>query len=123
QQRFLKLWRRLPILYKAFKQKLTQEKQLHYPSLYRQLVEGNVTHPHFTKAYKKILFVGFNALSKAEVHLFQRWQAEDEALFYFDADTYYLDDKEQEAGLFIRRNIKSYGLVNALGESQAILGH
>src|SRR5690606_20841883 len=82
QQRFLKLWRRLPILYKAFKQKLTQEKQLHYPSLYRQLVEGNVTHPHFTKAYKKILFVGFNALSKAEVHLFQRWQAEDEALFY-----------------------------------------
>src|SRR5690606_35217042 len=34
QQRFLKLWRRLPILYKAFKQKLTQEKQLHYPSLY-----------------------------------------------------------------------------------------
>lgn len=121
QQRFLKLWKRLPVLYKAFKQKLTQEKQLHYPTLYRQLVEGDVAQPDFIKRYKKVLFVGFNALSKAEVQLFQKWQAEDRALFYFDTDAYYMDDVQQEAGLFIRRNINSYGLINALGESPTIL--
>lgn len=121
QQRFLKLWRRLPILYKAFKQKLAQEKQLHYPTLYRQLVEGNVVHPDFILGYKKILFVGFNALSKAEVHLFQKWQEEERALFYFDTDAYYMNDEQQEAGLFIRRNIKNYGLINVLGESPTIL--
>ena len=123
QQRFLKLWKRLPKLYKAFKQKLTQEKQLNYPTLYRNLVDGHIAHPDFIQRYKKVLFVGFNALSKAEVHLFQKWQEEGRALFYFDADAYYMDDVQQEAGLFIRRNIKSYGLVNALGESPNILGN
>ncbi|PRD54268.1 PD-(D/E)XK nuclease family protein [Sphingobacterium gobiense] len=123
QQRFLKLWKRLPKLYKAFKQKLAQEKQLNYPTLYRNLVEGHVTYPSFTHRYKKILFVGFNALSKAEVRLFQKWQEEERALFYFDTDAYYIDDPQQEAGLFIRRNIKSYGLLNALGAPPDILGH
>lgn len=123
QQRFLKLWKRLPKLYRAFKQKLAQEKQLNYPTLYRNLVEGHVAHPDFIQRYKKVLFVGFNALSNAEVHLFQRWQEEERALFYFDTDAYYMDDVQQEAGLFIRRNIKSYGLANALGESPNILGN
>jgi len=123
QQRFLKLWKRLPKLYRAFKQKLAQENQLNYPTLYRSLVEGNVAVPNFTQRYKKIIFVGFNALNKAEVHLFQKWQEEKRALFYFDTDAYYIDDAQQEAGLFIRRNIKTYGLVNALGESPNILGN
>lgn len=123
QQRFLRLWKRLPVLYKAFKQKLTLEKQLNYPTLYRALVEGQVAQPNFINRYKKVLFVGFNALSKAEVHLFQKWQEEQRALFYFDADAYYMDDAQQEAGLFIRRNIKSYGLVNALGEHPNIIGN
>jgi ATP-dependent helicase/nuclease subunit B len=123
QQRFLKLWKRLPKLYSAFKQKLVREKQLNYPTLYRSLVEGNVANPSFIQRYKKVLFVGFNALSKAEVHLFQKWQEEERALFYFDTDAYYMDDPQQEAGLFTRRNIKSYGLANALGESPNILGN
>lgn len=123
QQRFLSLWKRLPKLYKAFKQKLAEEKQLNYPSLYRHLVAGHVAHPHFIQRYRKVLFVGFNALNKAEARLFQQWQAEGRALFYFDTDRYYMDDLQQEAGLFIRRNIKSYGLNNALGEDPDVLAH
>ena len=121
QQRFLKLWKRLPRLYQAFKQKLAQEKQLNYPTLYRHLVEGNVANPNFIQAYKKVLFVGFNAHSKAEVTLFLKWQEENRALFYFDTDAYYMDDTQQEAGLFLRRNINKHGLVNALGDSPGIL--
>ncbi|WP_437920689.1 PD-(D/E)XK nuclease family protein [Sphingobacterium sp. LRF_L2] len=123
QQRFLKLWRRLPRLYSKFKQKLQEEKQLNYPTLYRNLVEGNVINPTFVERYQQILFVGFNALNKTEVHLFKKWQEEQNALFYFDADAYYLDDTQQEAGLFIRRNIQRHGLVNALGESPNIIGN
>ncbi|KGE13970.1 PD-(D/E)XK nuclease family protein [Sphingobacterium deserti] len=123
QQRFLRLWKRLPILYRRFKEKLKMEKQLNYPTLYRNLVAGNVAEPNFISRYKKVLFVGFNALSKAEVHLFKKWQEENEALFYFDADAYYLEDKQQEAGLFIRRNILNYGLRNALGDSPNIIGN
>ena len=122
QQRFLKLWRRLPLLYKAFKDKLATEKQTNYPTIYRNLAEGQVDNPSFISPFKKILFVGFNALNKVEAQLFKRWQEEDIALFYFDVDAYYLDDKQQEAGLFVRRNIQQTGLINALGDSPNIIG-
>lgn len=122
QQRFLKLWKRLPVLYRAFKAKLKEHKQSNYPTLYRDLVEEKADNPHFIDKYSKVLFVGFNALNKAEAKLFKRWQAEDRALFYFDADAYYMNDSQQEAGLFIRRNIQSHGLINALGESPNIIG-
>lgn len=123
QQRFLKLWKRLPVLYKAFKSKLKAEKQSNFPMIYRDLVEGKVDNPDFAAPFKKILFVGFNALNKAEAQLFKRWQDEDRALFYFDTDAYYLDDKQQEAGLFIRRNIFQTGLINALGDAPKIIGN
>ena len=114
QQRFLKLWKRLPVLYRAFKQKLAEHNQINYPTIYRKLAAGEIPHD-FIQPYKKILFVGFNALSSAEAKLFKQWQEEDKALFYFDVDAYYMDDKQQEAGLFIRRNIFQTGLINALG--------
>src|SRR5690606_28352198 len=101
QERFLRLWKRLPSLYTAFKERLKEHKQLTYPTLYRDLVEGNVANPTFIDKYKKVVFVGFNALNKAEIRLFKQWQEENRTLFYFDTDAYYLDDKLQEAGLFI----------------------
>lgn len=122
QQRFLKLWKRLPILYRSFKEKLKNENQFNYPTLYRQLVEGQADLPNFAQPYKKLLFVGFNALNKAEVSLFKQWQDDEKALFYFDVDQYYLNDNQQEAGLFIRRNLQRYELHNALGEAPDIIG-
>ena len=122
QQRFLKLWKRLPTLYKNFKTKLQTLKQTNFPTVYRNLAEGTVDNPDFLNPYKKILFIGFNALNKAEAQLFSRWQEEGRALFYFDADTYYLDDTQQESGLFIRRNIFQTGLINALGDTPNIIG-
>lgn len=123
QQRFLKLWKRLPKLYKSFKGKLQTLKQSNFPTIYRNLVEGITDNPDFLTPYKKILFVGFNALNNAEAQLFKRWQEEDRALFYFDTDTYYLEDTQQEAGLFIRRNIFQTGLINAITTHPNIIGN
>lgn len=123
QKRFLRLWRRLPNLYRAFKAKMKAEGQTNYPTIYRELAEGSAEQPDFLQPYKQILFVGFNALNRAEAQLFQQWQEEGKALFYFDADAHYLDDKMQEAGLFIRRNLFQTGLINALGEAPAILAN
>lgn len=122
QERFLKLWKRLPKLYRLFKAKLTAHQQSNYPTIYRNLAEGQVDHPDFTAPFKKILFVGFNALNAVETKMFQKWQAEEKALFYFDADDYYLNDPLQEAGLFIRRNIIQSGLRNALPENDNQIG-
>ncbi|QRQ60701.1 PD-(D/E)XK nuclease family protein [Sphingobacterium multivorum] len=123
QERFLQLWKRLPVLYDRFKEKLKTEGQTNYPTVYRDLVEGKATHQQFASSFQRILFVGFNALNKAETKLFKQWQDEGRALFYFDADAYYLEDTMQEAGLFIRRNIFQTGLVNALGDSPNIIGN
>ncbi len=123
QQRFLALWKRLPKLYKAFQEKLKNEKQTNYPILYRELAEGKAENQDFIKEHKKVLFVGFNALNRAEAQLFKKWQEEGLALFYFDVDAHYLDDKIQEAGLFLRRNLFNTGLVNALGESLNLIAN
>jgi hypothetical protein len=123
QERFLALWKRLPVLYDRFKAALKSEGQTNYPTIYRDLVEGKAPNQHFASSFQHILFVGFNALNKAEAKLFRQWQDEERALFYFDADAYYLEDNMQEAGLFIRRNIFQTGLINALGESPNMIGN
>jgi len=123
QQRFLKLWKRLPVLYRLFKEKMAQENQINHPTIYRALAEGKAENPDFNRKFQKVLFVGFNALNRAEAQLFKQWQEEGQALFYFDADAHYIDDNLQEAGLFIRRNIQRTGLLNALGEIPNIIGN
>lgn len=121
QQKFLQLWGRLPRLYQRFKEELVQQKLITTASIYRALAENHADHPDFISIYKQIAFVGFNALNRCEVKLFTQWQNEGKALFYFDADSYYLDDNLQEAGLFLRKNIIEYGLHSALGEFPATL--
>lgn len=123
QKRFLRLWRRLPTLYKAFKERLQAEGQTNFPTIYRDLAEGKEENKTFVDQFKQVLFVGFNALNRAEAKLFREWQEQGKALFYFDADSHYLDDKLQEAGLFIRRNIFQTGLLNALGDVPNIIAN
>lgn len=115
QQKFIDLWRRMPKLYKAFHEQLAFLGLCTTAQLYRQLATGNAANPSFTDPYKKLVFVGFNALNKCEARLFKQWQDEERALFYFDTDAYYVDDELQEAGLFLRRNLTKTNLQNALG--------
>lgn len=121
QQKFLQLWGRLPKLYQRFKEELSRQGLTTGATTYRDLATGRAHDPRFIDAYKRIAFVGFNALSRCEVKLFTQWQEAGHALFYFDADSYYVDDDLQEAGLFLRKNIRQYGLRNALGEFPAAL--
>lgn len=123
QQKFLQLWGRLPTLYQRFKGELAQQKLSTTAGIYRDLAEGRATNLHFVDNYKQAAFVGFNALNRCEVTLFTQWQEAGKAIFYFDADRYYLDDDLQEAGLFLRKNTGQYGLGNALGEFPSALGN
>lgn len=51
---------------------------------------------------KHLYFVGFNALNEAEKVIFQRGLDQGYAHAWFDADTFYLDDHQHEAGMFLR---------------------
>lgn len=116
QQKFLQLWIRLPRLHRRFNELLRAQQLATTSGIYRDLATGRAGKPAFTDAYRQLAFVGFNALNRCEATLFTRWQTEGKALFYVDADRYYTDDDLQEAGLFLRRNARQYGLVNALGD-------
>ncbi len=121
QERFLRLWARLPALYHRFKVTLAAEGLSCMAGIYRELATGNADRPDFYRQYRQLVFVGFNALNACEVSLFKKWQDEDSALFYFDADAYYADDELQEAGYFIRKNVRTYGLRSALGDFPSLI--
>lgn len=116
QTRFLHLWRLLPRLYHSFQANLIELKQQTMAGIYRDLAELNPGCRDVAADFQQVLFVGFNALNASESKLFRRWQEEGKALFYFDADTYYYEDPQMEAGHFIRQNLDNHGLINALGD-------
>ena len=109
KEKFLQLWRRLPAIFQSFGNKLAERNLVTTGNLYRNLVANSHDLPGFLDNYQKIVFIGFNALNRAELQLFRRWQDEGRALFYFDADTHYIQDPLQEAGLFLRRNLELFG--------------
>jgi ATP-dependent helicase/nuclease subunit B len=122
QELFIKMWRRMPKLYHKFHETLKAQDYITNGQAYRQLAEENINQQEFLKTFEKgkIVFVGFNALSSAEAKIFTQLQEAEKALFYFDADEYYLNDPLQEAGLFLRKNINQLGLKNVF-ENQASL--
>jgi hypothetical protein len=115
QEKFIELWSRLPRLYDLFHKKLKEQNLIGISTTYRNLAEGTAESAEFIDKYKMLVFVGFNALNRAEARIFKRWQQEEKTLFYFDADAYYMDDEIQEAGLFLRKTIGQHKLKNALG--------
>ncbi len=108
KQRFLQLWRNLPSIFERFKAKLKAREMITTGMIYRSLVTGEQDIEGFPSNWKKLVFVGFNALNRAELQLFKKWEDEGRAIFYFDTDLHYVEDELQEAGRFIRRNLNLF---------------
>lgn len=123
QDKFLNIWRKMPLIYEGFHQKLEKEGYSTIPKTYRNLAENQQLIESHLNDFKAVLFVGFNALNACEKRLFKEWQKLGKALFYFDVDEHYFYDKFQEAGLFIRENIGNLGLKNALGDPISVLNN
>ncbi|MXV38780.1 PD-(D/E)XK nuclease family protein [Flavobacteriaceae bacterium Ap0902] len=58
---------------------------------------------------EEFIFIGFNALTQAEKEILIQMMDADRATAYWDADTYYLENKNQEAGDFLRQYRKIFG--------------
>lgn len=114
QELFIKMWRRMPKLYHRFKAELKAQNYITNGQVYRHLANTDLASLDFIKSFEKgkIIFVGFNALTRAEAKVFTQLQEANKALFYFDTDTYYVEDELQEAGLFLRKNLRQLGLRN-----------
>ena len=123
QELFIKMWRRMPKLYHKFHATLKEQDYLTNGYVYRHLAEEIENQKDLPVNFEKgkIIFVGFNALTSAEAKIFTQLQEADKALFYFDADEYYLNDPLQEAGLFLRKNLNLLGLKNVFEHKPSLM--
>ncbi len=106
QSQYLIFWKQLGSLYTSFTNYLS-EKNLAYQGLaYRIVAEELQADPEAFVEKKikwdKVIFAGFNALNKAEKVLISELKKQRKCDVLFDADQYYLQDKMQESGLFLR---------------------
>lgn len=107
QNRYFEIWDILYDVYKTFRDSL-RENGLAYPGMVaRDVVEG-LSDDKVALLYpdEKYAFVGFNVLKNCEQKLFAALKSK--SLFYWDCDTYFLGDKAQEAGRFLRENLKQF---------------
>lgn len=123
QELFIKMWRRMPKLYHKFHATLKTQDYLTNGYVYRHLAEEIGQQENLPVDFEKgkIILVGFNALTRAEAKIFTQLQEAGKALFYFDADEYYLNDPLQEAGLFLRKNLNLLGLKNEFEHNTSLM--
>ena len=105
-QLFAELWKNLYSIYCAFKERLQAKGMAYEGMLMLDAVEGLKSGEIDDSKYKKLVFIGFNVLSRTEYAFFKRYRDSNRAEFYWDYDIYYsAPDSLQEAGLFMRQNI------------------
>ncbi len=107
KKRYKELWTNLPRVYRLFHQILDNAKAMYSGMKNRKIYEltrsGNLPIKFGT-----YIFVGFNVLNKCERGLFRYLLSAGKARFYWDADDYYIADKAQEAGLFMRQLLTEF---------------
>ena len=106
REKFIRIWQAMFPIYQAFRSGLEAEGRAYEGQLFLHAVE------HFDASRltaDNYIFLGFNVLSAVERRLFDLIHENGKALFYWDYDHYYYDNKDAEAGTFIRMNIKQYG--------------
>ena len=107
QDKFIEVWDVLLPVYNEFKEKLAQENKAYPGMIYRSVVES-IKSSELQEISNKYIFIGFNAIDECELTLFSHLRKQDKAEFYWDYDEYYIKDKKQEAGRFLRRNIEMF---------------
>lgn len=115
KQKFLHLWRIMSPLYDRFKARLEAAELTTVGGMYRQAVERLQQEGRDALPYKKIVAVGFNALSTSEQAIFRElrdcegYEGFDAfADFFWDATGPVLSGDVNSASKFVKSNINSF---------------
>lgn len=104
---YLAFWNRLKTYYKAFRDALIQNKKGYQGLVYREAVNGIEPYIGSNKD-KTHIFIGFNALNKAEERIIQELLQQELASIYWDTDATFINNPIHDAGLFIRQHLKHW---------------
>lgn len=109
QTNYLKFMNSIGAIYKHFTAFLLANKWAYQGLAYKQAV-ANIQSSQFPLQFKKTIFCGFNALNASELKIINHMLHGKTADLLWDADEYYLNDINQEAGLFLRNNFKHFNI-------------
>lgn len=107
QHKYLKFWNKLYEYYEALKKELIKEQNAYQGLGFRSVAENLAAGQEPKKSFKKLVFAGFNAFTEAEKSIVNHFVETEMAEVIWDADEYYLNDKFQEAGNFLRAHKKA----------------
>ncbi|TAJ10494.1 PD-(D/E)XK nuclease family protein [Marinilabiliaceae bacterium JC017] len=118
QQEFLSVWENVPAIYNQFREKLLAEGLAYQGMIYRKMAEDIKQGKLPSFPYKKIVFIGFNALTPAEKLLFDHLKNKKQADFFWDYSPWIIPREETTSltdkmpvrgpGFFIKDNVKAY---------------
>lgn len=109
QEQYLKFWKNSKRFYEHFSTGLLEQKLGYQGLIYRYAAEhiseclpienGRIAN----RNWSKIVFAGFNAINKAEETILDYLKKEKLADVFWQADKFYFNDPDKEAGMFLRK--------------------
>ncbi|MCC8034932.1 MAG: PD-(D/E)XK nuclease family protein [Rikenellaceae bacterium] len=122
KRRFLDIWCTLDPIYSEFRSELLTQGVGYNGMIYRRAAENirSGVLPHLGERSGKYIVAGFNALTECEKVLLHHLSPHAE--FFWDTDDYYVKDTRQEAGLFIRENMRMFPQEFPLGNVDNFAG-
>ncbi len=118
QQNFLAVWQVLYKLYEELKNALSQERKGYEGMIFREVVEQFQNDEEKELPYKKIVFVGLNALSVVEEKLLTELKKRGIADFYWDYVSDKVIDPDNKASYFVKQNISNFPPALPLAEEE-----
>ena len=98
--------------YKQFNDLLLEEK-LAYQGMAYKFAAKNISNAQVK--WNKVWFVGLNALTKSEHEIIDYLKKEDIARVFWDADSFYYDNSQHEAGGFLRKQREKWSEIDFNG--------
>ncbi len=88
--------------YESLRKVLLENKSGYYGLITRYIYDSDIDNLREMVGNRKIIFAGFNAMTKTEEGIIVRLIQENIATLLWDLDEYYFNDSRQEAGIFAR---------------------
>lgn len=108
KKNFLGIWKTLAPIYHAFHARMEQMQIGYAGKVYRSAASNIESDSATLDLSRHYVFIGFNALSECEKRLLKYLNANCECDFFWDYDNYYTSQQSQEAGRFLRENLKLF---------------
>jgi len=112
KERFLNIWSQMYRMYRQLREEQMQAGAVYEGAIFRSVIESLRKDDSPLQALlekrQAVVFAGFNVLNDVEHALMSAIQKQGKAVFYWDYDSYYVENPEQEAGVFMRQNLKDF---------------